>query len=412
MESTFNRRRVHAANVGCGGVDMDDKKSPSIPLSDIYDKNINFLIGSGASYGIAPTLELKIKQSNGKPHSIETLGKYFKDNNQNDLMTTLLMHYYVKCIAPILTFDYQQASPEQQEVIENYTQFLKTINALLERKRNGKQCNIFTTNYDNCFVQSIERLYKENKFDINLNDGAKGFSNKYLSVRNFNSVQYETSPFRQHKTEKSQINLVHLHGSVFWKKESDLTIAVDYTNKTDQIFTIDDLNMVINEFSLAIEDQEADVKGLFEPGNFIVSNDDFLKEYNSLPIVNPTKWKFHETVFEEHYYQMLRYMSYELEKENSALIVFGFSFADEHILNIIKRSLSNPTLMVYICCFNELAKSDIQNKFQPNKQIKFITVDAINLDFHTFNKYVFSEHPEDAPKQEALEQSADYEVQF
>ena len=73
---------------------------------------------------------------------------------------------------------------------------------------------------------------------------------------------------------------------------------------------------------------------------------DFWKAYKELPVVNPTKWKFHETVFEEHYNQALRTLSYELEKPNTVFIIFGFSFADEHILSLVKRSLSNPTLKV------------------------------------------------------------------
>lgn len=42
---------------------------------------------------------------------------------------------------------------------------------------------------------------------------------------------------------------------------------------------------------------------------------DFKKCYDSLPIVSPTKKKFSETVFEQHYYQMLRMLSFELEKK-------------------------------------------------------------------------------------------------
>ncbi|MBJ6874306.1 hypothetical protein JG625_18730, partial [Vibrio cholerae] len=43
-------------------------------------------------------------------------------------------------------------------------------------------------------------------------------------------------------------------------------------------------------------------------GNFDSVEKKFWETYNKLPIVNPTKWKFHETVFDEHYYQMLRLM--------------------------------------------------------------------------------------------------------
>src|SRR5699024_5056509 len=87
---------------------------------------------------------------------------------------------------------------------------------------------------------------------------------------------------------------------------------------------------------------------------------DFYKEYKGLPIINPTKYKFHETVFEQHYYQQLRSFSYELEKRNSVLIIFGFSFADEHILDIFKRSLSNPNLEVYLISYEKNTQDDMK----------------------------------------------------
>lgn len=382
--------------MGCGGVEnMDAKKNVSIPFSEIYDKNINFLIGSGASYGIAPTLALNIQQSDGSKHTIETLGKYFEDQNKTELLANLFMHYYVECIKPILAFNYDCADKSQRRVINEYKTFLKAIRTLLDRKRKDKQCNIFTTNYDNCFIQSVEQLYSENTFDINLNDGVKGFGKRYLSARNFNTVQYETSPFRQHKAEIAQINLIHLHGSIFWKKEDELSISVDYSDRLGDIDLDNSLKAAIEEFSTVISDETAELESLESFTQFFVDEKEFFEKYKELPIVNPTKWKFHETVFEEHYYQMLRYMSYELEKENSVLVVFGFSFADEHILNIVKRSLSNPKLKIYICCFTEAEEEAIRAKFSNSDHIVYISLPSAQLDFAAFNKYVFSEKPEE-----------------
>lgn len=375
---------------------MDNSKIQPIPLGSIYDKNINFLIGSGASYGVAPTLALEMKQADRKrPHTFETLGKCFEEDGRHDLMSLLLMHYYVECISPILTFDYGASDRAQREVIEQYKKFLSTIQVLLSKKRNHKQCNIFTTNYDDCFVQAIEQLYREGKFDINLNDGAKGFSKKYLSVRNFNTVQYETSPFRQHKTEIAQINLVHLHGSVFWRKENELTIFVDYRNKTDEINLEPTDEGSLSTLKSLVMNEGTSIEELYELPVSHEAHSPFISQYRKLPIVNPTKWKFHETVFEEHYYQMLRYMSYELEKEHSVLIVFGFSFADEHILNIVKRSLANPFLEVFICCFTQQEEKNIRAKFSEKENIKYISLPFDNLSFECFNNYIFNETPKE-----------------
>ena len=382
--------------MGCGGVEnMDAQKNVSIPFAEIYDKNINFLIGSGASYGIAPTLELKVKQDNGAPYTVETLGKHFNDHKKIELENLLLMHYYIECIKPVLLFDYESADVFKKEIIENYKSLLKSIHVLIKRKRSNKQCNIFTTNYDSCFVQAVESIYKESDFGFSLNDGAKGFGKKYLSARNFNTIQYETSQFRQHKTEIPQINLIHLHGSVFWKKEDELAISVNYKNKFSDLDPENTIKNAIASFSQKIKDEAATLENLESSSQPMIAKEEFVKEYNKLPIVNPTKWKFHETVFEEHYYQMLRYMSYELEKENSVLIVFGFSFADEHILNIVKRSLSNPTLKIYICCFTETEEVAVKAKFSNGDHIVYIPLPGEQLDFTAFNKYVFIEKPEE-----------------
>ena len=93
----------------------------------------------------------------------------------------------------------------------------------------------------------------------------------------------------------------------------------------------------------------------------------YYKRVNDLAIVKPTKRKFSETVFEEHHYQMLRILSQELERKQSVLIAFGFSFKDEHICSIVRRSLVNPNLLMYIVCFDDDAVdlfSDIFRDYQ------------------------------------------------
>ncbi|EGT3632612.1 hypothetical protein FAP79_19135, partial [Morganella morganii] len=102
------------------------------------------------------------------------------------------------------------------------------------------------------------------------------------------------------------------------------------------------------DFDVAFEEEENSRLALFR------------ENYNKLAIVSPTKEKFKETVFQQHYYQSLRLLSYELEKPQSVLICFGFSFQDEHIREIIKRSLSNPTLKVFIFCYKKHAKREIK----------------------------------------------------
>lgn len=115
----------------------------------------------------------------------------------------------------------------------------------------------------------------------------------------------------------------------------------------------------------------------------------FWDEYKALPVVNPTKWKFHETVFEEHYYEMLRLLSYTLETPDTVFIVFGFSFADEHILNLFRRSLSNPTLKIFLCCFDGKDFARFSATFREFQNVELIKLEEC-LDFTVFNSKVFA----------------------
>lgn len=56
----------------------------------------------------------------------------------------------------------------------------------------------------------------------------------------------------------------------------------------------------------------------------------------------------------------------ELEKNNTILISFGFSFGDEHILQMTKRSLKgNPTFSLLIFSFNKTS-TEKYNQFFNN----------------------------------------------
>ena len=105
-----------------------------------------------------------------------------------------------------------------------------------------------------------------------------------------------------------------------------------------------------------------------------LSNDllqNFYERYRQIPIVSPNKGKFEETVFNQHYYQLLRAFSYELEKKQTTLIVFGFSFADEHIRSIVKRSLLNPELQVIIISFSQKSYNTMKSYFDGYNNVHF-----------------------------------------
>lgn len=118
----------------------------------------------------------------------------------------------------------------------------------------------------------------------------------------------------------------------------------------------------------------------------------FNKESSKLCIVNPDKNKFRQTVLEQHYYQVLRSFSYELEKMHTVLIVFGFSFKDEHIKNILERSLSNPRLTVYFLPFDNKSYTDVCELFPNYDNFKFLLCHEQNCSSkQKFDKYIQEE---------------------
>lgn len=376
----------------------------AINLADIYDKNLNFLIGSGASAGLFPTLALKIRDDAGQPHSLETLATWLEERNDQRL-DWLFAHYYSTCIRPAQTFSPADVdSDEKRGVLANYERFLSTVLLMLQkRKPLDKRCNIFTTNYDGCFAQAADSILGKGADDFALNDGARGFRTRFLQARNFNTYLCQTGVFERTLSSVPQINLIQLHGSVFWRK-ADAGIEVNYVDEPGDDLVPAFLKPTLNTFSATLQDAAAAVTALTPVPMAPPVKDAFWAAYKKLPIVNPTKWKFHETVFEEHYYQMLRLLSYELEKPNAVLITFGFSFADEHILNLIQRSLSNPTLQVFVCCYSESEFVKLSAAFKTCNNVKCIALSDAPLNFQAFNDRVFS--PTSAPKPGAISPTA------
>ena len=122
----------------------------------------------------------------------------------------------------------------------------------------------------------------------------------------------------------------------------------------------------------------------------------FINDYkNSFIIVNPTKEKFRDTVQNKNYYELLRIFSNELEKENSLLIVNGFSFRDEHLTDLIKRSMVNPSLKLLIFSFtkeNIAGFKAILETSKYNNNISYIALEDNNLDLNYFNKILSTIH--------------------
>lgn len=365
----------------------------SIEALDTYNKNINILIGSGASADLFPTLALEIKGPNNEWQSVETLATAFENHPQK--RTALFMHYYNTCIYPVQRFSPNGVTAAKGLTnLGNYEVFLKTLLGLLDRRKDlNRKINIFTTNYDGCLAHSADKILMNGSHDFVVNDGTSGFQRRHLHAKNFNTFQCQTGIFERTNYGIPQLNIIHLHGSVYWSKNGE-KIEVRYTTEFKNLLPIKTQEK-LKPFTEYLGTTGATTDKIPNVSFTSSQSENFWSAYKKLPVVNPTKWKFHETVFEEHYYQMLRLLSYELEKPNSILITFGFSFADEHILKLVQRSLANPQLQTFICCFSQTDAQRLSEEFKLWKNVTVIAPpDGEVLDFTNFNKYIFSLKPE------------------
>jgi hypothetical protein len=97
--------------------------------------------------------------------------------------------------------------------------------------------------------------------------------------------------------------------------------------------------------------------------------EEFVAAYHKrLAIVNPTKAKFRDTVMDQTYYDLLRLFTNQLEKENCVLIAAGFSFADEHLCELVCRACdSNPTMKLIVYAHTSRSKADLEAKLKTSQ---------------------------------------------
>jgi hypothetical protein len=353
----------------------------------IAEKNINFLIGSGASVPFFPTL--------GNIEELLTTSTISEPTKQ--LIYAL---YFNSIIRKNIDLLYQEKENEREEVLQHYKNF---IDMLLQKMqlRNSRispnRVNIFTTNYDLFFEIAIDRKLQENQH-LFFNDGSSGYFTRLLSSENYHKTVSLNGVFDNYQNEIPMINLIKCHGSVSWVRHSENIIKVshDLSNLVKCAEKFDELKISPDEKKIlegylknwdlhSLEKEAVDRNEILQ---------EFYDEYKNLLIINPEKTKFHHTVLNEYYYSMLRLLSYELERDQTILLVFGFSFADEHISRLILRSLNNPFLQVYIFCYSDGSEQAIkENLGIGNKvsNIHFISPEESDskIDFQHFNSLIF-----------------------
>ncbi len=324
---------------------VNEKEIQEMFFKLFQSTRLNFLLGSGASMpaiSIAGDLEARIQAT--------------YDAENEDEANSLLYEFLIK-INENTSQLVNKTPVKNNKIVQNgYASLLKNVEEILNRRRTkilSKQANIFTTNYDLFIEDALDR------FDsISLNDGFKRTPSlsgnfKFSTNTFFNSI-FNDGNLYNYKVEIPSINLYKLHGSMSWAMENN-----------EVIFSIP------NRVPLPPNSERTKTE-----------------KYNcSHSLILPRKHKFEETVLQHVYYDLLRLYANELDKENTTLLVFGFSFVDEHIFEITQRALKNPTLKVVIFAFDDTAKNSFLSMFTAFHNVDVIsTGDTSLLNFEKFNE--------------------------
>lgn len=360
---------------------------------------VNFLFGAGFSANVLGILDNNEVIFEALRVCKET------DSTKKDKLTILNAYmywdYFYQCFYPI-------SEKMSKGDLNNYFDFSQVLYTILSEKSNpslDKQANIFTTNYD----PIIEIIFDHS--NCICNDGFEGRILPVFSTDNYSKTYLRQAVVSNRKAEIPSVNLLKLHGSVTWRKstKSEEILYQQYKELLQKFYAqYKDLfkewliNDIKNHFKSStkanIDDKIDDILS----NNLLDSELVNISQYEAMLanykdvflIVNPTKEKFHDTLLNKNYYELLRIFSNELEKENSLLVVEGFSFKDEHILDLTKRSMLNPSLKLLIFCYDEKAIEDYEKIFNDSKNhnITYICTAGKKLTIKEFNEILGHVH--------------------
>jgi hypothetical protein len=358
--------------------------NPEILKNALLEKNTTFLMGAGASAPFFSSLgnfekiltNSSISEAGAGLIKIIFYKKSIYDNSY------LLKYISGVCYCGEKAEQMEQILDQYLNFIHNNLEFLKVRNSRVSPKR----INFLTTNYDLFPEAAIDTILESNP-RIYFNDGANGFSKRIFSTDNFNKTLLYSGIMDNYSNEMPVINLIKCHGSINWKKnrseptKKERILVQNTSEQTEKINKMIDTCLIDFEKTIEATKLVKNLECFFEKLNEKVINEEIIdlinslsehiqkqifqivRELQNLEIVFPTKKKFQTTLIEEQFFNMLRFLSYELEKDQSVLICFGFSFYDEHITDIVQRSLNNPNLIIIIMCYSTGSKEDIISRF-------------------------------------------------
>ncbi|WP_321447652.1 SIR2 family protein [uncultured Cohaesibacter sp.] len=311
----------------------DPEKVARLLERHIQSAHLNFLFGSGASI---PAIQLA--------------GDVEQEIDQH-LTASELDEANKKALTFIEELEYQHGflpagyteGDDTDITLRNYMRFLSSADRILFERKNillPRQANVFTTNYDEFFEVAASLLPS-----LVLNDGFNrrvGNSGFEYSPELFFDRVYRSGAVYKHQSEIPSMNLIKVHGSISWKRQSDDRITLGEPEK-DQLTTL-----------------QKDSR--FEVNNALAKR----------AVILPNMRKFESTLLDRVYFDLLRLYTNAMEMENALLFVFGFSFADKHILDITRRALRNPTAKIVIFAFSQNDVGNFEEKFSAHRNALII----------------------------------------
>ena len=278
--------------------------------------NLSFLLGAGCSSNIVdgketgiPGMSVLYDSFFEKNPEFEIAGKQMKGEYDGNLETMLEAMGAVQIANHIQTIDEEidkktikvqgylrdqiKAGIKSDQVKEIYKGFYSKIT---QRSRKAP-ISIFTTNYD---------LFNEIALDelgFSYNNGFSGTYRRKFNPISYNYMYVENMNLHRDVWERvaSFFNLVKLHGSISWIRRDDEIWEQDYKD---------------------IKDDET-------------------------VMIYPTPLKDRSTLMTP-YSDLFRTMENRIVQKNSALVVLGYSFSDDHINRVILNGLSVPTFRLVV----------------------------------------------------------------
>lgn len=333
-------------------------------------KNVNFLFGSGTSspaIRVMKGLMLAIRESEltkDEKEVFEQIAKVKKDNIEEILGTLYSEKAYLEgigesksnemnlCKALIKDIEsviYKELTPDLtsddiedpcKKVLDNYKRLYSKIT---NRNKDLSRINVFTTNNDIFNETALDSL------NIHYINGFSGGLKKYFNPAFFNytySKRMDTS-LEKFEPVNNMIYLYKIHGSVNWIEEN--SNANNYFN--------------IRELS--------DIRG----------------GYDGNAMIYPTPLKQNKSLGSP-YVDLFREFQHKLLEPNSVLFVIGYSFNDEHINDIIYRSLVTNSSLI-LCIVNQLDESQPICNVKDNRIFRFWGVsEDRKTRYHYFDYFV------------------------